>query len=181
MELTSFTQMYGMPGYLLRRAGQFVTATFDAEMGKMGITASQLAAFLAVHIQPGLQQRELAAALNWDEATVGGMVRRLEAQGWFERRSSSRSRRGREIYMTPAGAEFYERIEHHVAQVQKNLLKALAPDERKQILYLLSKMMGETNDFYEAKRKSKAVQKPGIKKDHGTNQTPAKGKASTQG
>lgn len=164
MDLTSFTQMYGTPGYLLRRSGQFVTATFDAEMGKMGITASQLAAFLAVHIQPGLQQRELAAALNWDEATVGGMVRRLEAQGWLERRSSPRSRRGKEIYMTPAGVEFYERIEHHVAQVQKNLLKALAPDERKQILYLLSKMMGETNEFFETKRPGKAPRKSTTKK-----------------
>lgn len=149
MKISTFKEMYGMPGYLFRRSGQYVTATFDAEMGKMGITASQLAAFLAVHIQPGLQQRELSAALCWDEATVGGMVRRLEAQGLLERRSTSRSRRGREIYMTPAGEEFYERIAPHVAKVQKNLLKALTPDERNQLLYLVSKMLGVSNGFYE--------------------------------
>jgi DNA-binding MarR family transcriptional regulator len=150
MKLKSFVEMYDMPGYLLRRSGQFVTATFDAEMGKMGITASQLAAFLAVHLQPGMQQRELSAVLNWDEATVGGMVRRLEAQGLLERRSTSRSRRGKEIYMTPAGEEFYARIAPHVAKVQKNLLKALAVEERGQLLYLLSKMMGENNSYYQA-------------------------------
>lgn len=165
MKFDSFTQMYGTPGYLLRRSGQFATATFDAEMGDMGITASQLAAFLAVHIQPGLQQRELAATLNWDEATVGGMVRRLEAQGWLERRSSPRSRRGRAIYMTPAGHELYNRIKPSVIQVQKNLLKALAPQERKQLLYLLSKMMGETNEFFEAKRPARASRKPDGRRD----------------
>jgi DNA-binding MarR family transcriptional regulator len=149
MKLNSFKQMYDTPGYLFRRSGQFVTATFDEEMNGMGITASQVAVFLAVHIQPGMQQRELSAALSWDEATVGGMVGRLEAQGWLERRSTTRSRRGREIYMTPAGEEFYMRITPHVAKVQKNLLKALAPEERRQLLYLVSKMLGVSNSYHE--------------------------------
>jgi DNA-binding MarR family transcriptional regulator len=145
MKLDSFRQMYDMPGYLLRRAGQFVTATFDAEMRGMGITASQVAAFLAVHVQPGMQQRELSAALSWDEATVGGMLRRLEAQGLLERRPTPRSRRGRAIYMTPAGEQFYRRIAPHVAKVQRNLLKAFTADERQQFLYLLSKMLDVDN------------------------------------
>jgi DNA-binding MarR family transcriptional regulator len=149
MKLNSFKQMYDMPGYLFRRSGQFVTATFDEEMNGMGITASQVAVFLAVHIQPGMQQRELSVALSWDEATVGGMVGRLEAQGLLERRSTTRSRRGREIYMTPAGEAFYTRIAPHVAKVQKNLLKALTPDERGQLLYLVSKMLGVNNSHFE--------------------------------
>lgn len=149
MKRDSFDKMYGMPAYLLRRAGQLVTSTHDAETGKLGITASQVAAFLAVHVRPGMQQRELAAALSWDEATVGGMVRRLEAQGLIERRSSPRSRRGREIYMTEAGQEFYKRITPHVAKVQKSLLKAFTPDERDQLLYLLSKMLGVSNSYFE--------------------------------
>jgi DNA-binding MarR family transcriptional regulator len=149
MELDSFFKMRGMPGYLLRRAGQFVTATFDAEMGKMGITASQLAVFLAVHIQPGLQSRELGGVLSWDEATVGGMVRRLEAQGLIERRVSPRSRRGREIYMTANGKAFYEHISSHVPKVQENLLKAFTPEESQQLLYLLSKMLNVTNSHHQ--------------------------------
>jgi len=150
MKIETVTDMYDMPGYLLRRSGQFINAAFEAEMGDMGITASQLAAVLAVHIAPGLQQRELAAMLNWEEATVGGMVRRLEAQGLFERRSSPRSRRGRAIYMTPAGEELFERARPHIAQIQRNVLQALDPDERTQLLYLLSKMMGETNSFFKS-------------------------------
>jgi DNA-binding MarR family transcriptional regulator len=145
MKLDSFQHMYDMPGYLLRRAGQFVTATFDAEMRGMGITASQVAVFLAVHVQSGLQQRELSAALSWDEATVGGMVRRLEAQGLLERKPTPRSRRGRAIYLTPAGEQFYRRIAPHVAKVQKKLLKAFTADERDQFLHLLSKMLEVDN------------------------------------
>jgi DNA-binding MarR family transcriptional regulator len=157
MKLDSFRQMYDMPGYLLRRAGQFVTATFDAEMRGMGITASQVAAFLAVHVQPGMQQRELSAALSWDEATVGGMLRRLEAQGLLERRPTPRSRRGRAIYMTPAGEQFYRRIAPHVAKVQRNLLKAFTADEREQFLYLLSKMLDVDNSHRDKRRRKRPL------------------------
>lgn len=149
MKFDSFATMRDMPAYLLRRAGQLVTSTHDMQTGKLGITASQVAAFLAVQIQPGMQQRELAAALSWDEATVGGMVRRLEAQGLIERRSSPRSRRGREIYMTAAGDAFYKRVVPRVAKVQVKLLKVLAPDEQKQLLHLLSKMLGVSNSYFQ--------------------------------
>ena len=54
MKLKTFEQFYATPGHLFRRAGQFVTATFEAEMGHIGITASQLSAILAVHMQPGM-------------------------------------------------------------------------------------------------------------------------------
>jgi DNA-binding MarR family transcriptional regulator len=174
MKLDSFDKMHDMPAYLLRRAGQLVTSTHDAETGKLGITASQVAAFLAIHVQPGMQQRELAAALSWDEATVGGMVRRLEAQGLIERRSSPRSRRGREIYMTEAGEEFYKRVTPHVAKVQKNLLKAFTPDERDQLMYLLSKMLGVSNSYYAAPakptRKSRAKSEPEESETEGKKQ-----------
>ncbi len=155
MKLKTFEQFYATPGHLFRRAGQFVTATFEAEMGHIGITASQLSAILAVHMQPGMQQRELAAALSWDEATVGGMVSRLEAQGYLERRSTTRSRRGREIYMTPAGEDLYLRIEPHVAAIQRQLLKRLKADERKQLIYLISKAMGVGAAQFDAPRTGK--------------------------
>src|SRR4051812_1802077 len=103
MKFESMVDIYDTPGYLMRRSGQFVTSAFDQEMGDTGITASQLTSFLAVRVQPGMQQRELASVLGWDEATIGLMVRKLESNGLFERRSSPRSRRGKEIYLTEAG------------------------------------------------------------------------------
>ncbi len=153
MKFKTFDQFYATPGHLFRRAGQFVTATFEAEMGHMGITASQLSAILAVHLQPGMQQRELAAALSWDEATVGGMVSRLEAQGYLERRSTARSRRGREIYMTETGEALCERIGPHVDRIQRQLLQRLNVAERKELIYLISKAMGVDNAQFDAKLK----------------------------
>jgi DNA-binding MarR family transcriptional regulator len=150
MKFDSIVDIYDSPGYLLRRSGQLVTTAFDQQMGGMGITASQLTSFLAVQVQPGMQQRELAAALGWDEATIGLMVRKLESQGLFERRSSPRSRRGKEIYLTEAGEAFYRKIKPHVVEVQRVLLEALSPAERTQILYLLSKLLKVANSHHQA-------------------------------
>ena len=143
-----FIKLYDLPGYLLRRGGQFINAHFEAEMGKMGLTASQLAAFLAVSIKEGMEQRELATSLNWDEATVGGMVRRLVAQGLFERRSSPRSKRGLQIFMTDKGKALYAAAQPHVTQIQANVMRNLEPEEQKELLRLLSKLMGENNSYY---------------------------------
>lgn len=148
MKQDPFITLYDMPGYLLRRSGQFINAHFDAVMGHLGLTAGQLAVFLAVSMQPGMQQRELAAALNWDEATVGGMVRRLVAQGLLDRRSSPRSKRGLEIYMAEKGEALYEQTKPLVARIQENVLDNLELDERKELLRLLSKMMGENNSHH---------------------------------
>lgn len=148
----TFVQFYDMPGYLLRRSGQFINMHYDAEMGGMGITASQVSAFLAVHLKEGMEQRELASALNWDEATVGGMVRRLEAQGLFVRRSSPRSKRGLQIYLTDKGRELYKLVRPKVTQVAENALRNLEPAEQAELLRLLSKMMGERNSYHPGKR-----------------------------
>lgn len=146
-----FLPLYDLPGYLLRRGGQFINMHFEAEMGHLGITASQLAVLLAVNLKEGMEQRELAAALNWDEATVGGIVRRLEAQGLFARHSSPRSKRGLQIYFTAEGRQLYKRAEPHIVQIQKNVMQNLAPDEQTELLRLLSKLMGEVNSYFPGK------------------------------
>ncbi len=140
--------LYDMPAHLIRRAHQFVTQVFEREMGYLGITASQLGVLIAAHLQPGLQQNELAGTLHFDEATLGGMVGRLEAQGYVERRSSSRSTRGREIYLTPEGERLYAKIEPHVQNIQGELLARLTPAEQKQFVRLLSKMIDASNSHH---------------------------------
>ncbi|WP_167772664.1 MarR family winged helix-turn-helix transcriptional regulator [Ramlibacter henchirensis] len=154
MDRHPLTALYDMPAHLIRRAHQHVTQVFEHEMGYLGITASQLGVLIAAHLQPGLQQRELAGTLYFDEATLGGMVGRLEAQGYIERRSSSRSTRGREIYLTPEGQRLYARIEPHVRNIQRELLSRLSGEERKQFLHLLSKVIAADNSHHQPRKPS---------------------------
>ena len=144
-----FTHLYDMPAHLIRRAAQQVTAVFEREMGYLGITAGQLGVLIAAHLQPGLQQRELAGILYFDEATLGGMVGRLEAQGFIERRNSSRSSRGREIQLTTQGRRLYRKIEPHLVNIQRELLAPLTGTEQKQFMSLLSKLLDADNSYHQ--------------------------------
>jgi DNA-binding MarR family transcriptional regulator len=143
------TPLYDMPAHLIRRAHQYVTEVFTAEMGHLGITASQLGVLIAAHLQPGLHQRELAGTLYFDEATLGGMVGRLEAQGYIERRTSARATRGREIYLTPEGRKLYLKIDAHVQKIQRTLLARLEPAEQKDFVRLLSKLIDAENSHHQ--------------------------------
>lgn len=142
VKLDTIFDLYGSPGYLLRRGGQFVTATFDGITSDAGITAGQMTVLLAISFEPGLQQLELAALLNWDEATMGGMIKRLEKSGYIERRSSTRSSRGRQIYLTAQGEAFYKTLRPKILLTQRKLLKNLSTEEASMLLRLLSKMLG---------------------------------------
>lgn len=149
MKLQTINDIHDSPGYLLRRSGQLVSSIFDATLGQSGITSGQMTVLLAIHMEPGLQQRELANELNWDEATLGGMIKRLEASGYIKRQSSTRSTRGREIYMTEEGAAFLKEIRPGIHLVQKKLLSNLTQDESQQLLFLLSKLVGVRNSHFQ--------------------------------
>ncbi len=145
MDPSVFTPLYDMPAHLLRRAAQRVTSVFEAEMGYLGLTASQLGLLIAVHLKPGLEQREIAEATHFDAATLGGVIRRLEAQGMIERRPSARSTRGQAVYLSARGEALYQQIEPHVSRIQQTLLSPLSGDESRVFMTLLSKLLGVNN------------------------------------
>ncbi len=143
------TPLYDMPAHLIRRAHQYVTQVFEREMGYLDITVSQLGVLIAAHLRPALQQRELAGTLYFDEATLGGMVGRLELQGYIERRSSSRSTRGREIHLTAEGQRLYAKAEPHVRNIQRELLSRLTTQEQGEFMRLLSKLIDADNSHHQ--------------------------------
>lgn len=158
IKLDSIFDFYGSPGYLLRRSGQFVTATFDSITSDAGVTAGQMTVLLAISLEPGLQQLELAALLNWDEATMGGMIKRLEKNGYIERRSSTRSSRGRQIYLTEEGQAFYKKLRPKILLTQRRLLRNLSPEEASTLLRLLSKLLDIDTPHYDTDKPKKPAQ-----------------------
>ena len=138
---------YDLPGHIFRRALQRQGAIFEREVGPLGITGAQFGVLLAVQIQPGMEQQELSAVIFYDAATTGGMVKRLEALGALQRQPSGRSRRGRALYLTPAGEALLEKAAPALARVSEALLANLEPEERKAMLTLVSKAAGLDNSY----------------------------------
>ena len=152
MDKSRYFPLYDLPAHLIRRSQQFADAAFERETAGLGITPGQLGVLMMVDLHEGLEQRELAAAVAFDAATVGGIIRRLDANGFLERRNSKRSRRGLAIYLSKKGRRLIGKLRPRVRNIQGRLLSRLNRTERAELLRLLSKMLDVENRHYQPRR-----------------------------
>jgi MarR family transcriptional regulator, temperature-dependent positive regulator of motility len=142
------SEVYGMPGHLVRRMHQASQAIFDAQMATAGIdlTSVQYAALAMIGATPGIDQASLASAIAFDRPTTGGVIDRLEAKGFVRREITKADRRMRHLYSEPAGKAVLDAATPVVRSVQGLMLEGLSESERATLLRLLSKALRAVGD-----------------------------------
>ncbi|MFM2055751.1 MAG: hypothetical protein RLY71_136 [Pseudomonadota bacterium] len=118
------------PGHCIRRLHQIAVALFMDETAGSAVTPVQFAAMTAVHEQPGIDQRTLAASIAFDTSTIGGVIDRLEKRGLMLRRTSPSDRRVRLLELTPDGEALLQTLVPAVLKTQERLLAALPVEQR---------------------------------------------------
>ena len=138
------------PGHAIRRLHQISVGIFLQEVGALGVTPVQYAALQRVHNQPGIDQRTLASGIALDTSTTGGVVDRLEARGWMERRTSPEDRRARQLFLTAEGEATLTATVPAMLRTQEQLLAPLAPEQRETFMRLVSLLVEENNTLSRA-------------------------------
>jgi DNA-binding MarR family transcriptional regulator len=94
----------------------------DRALKPLGITRSQwwVLAFLSRH--DGMTQTSLANDLDLTKVAIGGLLDRMEASGYVERRSDPSDGRARRVYLTGAGKELVVTIRENVEAVEVGIL-----------------------------------------------------------
>ena len=134
------SDLYTMPGHLIRRAQQVSTAIFTDECSDYDLTSVQYAALSAITANPGVDATRLSALIAFDRSTIGDVLERLEAKTWISRDPSPIDRRIKLLRITPEGAALLRRVEPAVRRVQERLLAPLAPEDRATMLRLLGQL-----------------------------------------
>ncbi|MFD2136796.1 MarR family winged helix-turn-helix transcriptional regulator [Novosphingobium resinovorum] len=88
----------------------------DRALKPLGITRSQWWVLAFLSRRDGMTQTALAADLDLTKVAIGGLVDRMEAGGFVERRADERDARARRIYLTKAGQKL-------VAAIRKRLMR----------------------------------------------------------
>ena len=132
--------VHRMPGHLVRRLQQVAVRLFSAQTDA-DITPVQFAAVAALRQRPGVDQASLSALIGYDRATIGGVIDRLEARGWVERRTAPQDRRQKLVTLTPAGRRAHDRAMQAVEATQELLTSPLSAAERKEFERLCRKML----------------------------------------
>ncbi|MFP8781246.1 MarR family winged helix-turn-helix transcriptional regulator [Hydrogenophaga sp. RWCD_12] len=138
------------PGYAIRRLHQISVGIFLQEAGEQGVTPVQYAALQVVGNQPGIDQRTLARTIALDTSTTGGVIDRLEARGWLERRMSPEDRRARQLFLTAAGEQALADTIPAMLRAQEQILAPLTERQRAEFMRLLMIVVTQNNDMSRA-------------------------------
>lgn len=137
-----------LPGHLIRRLQQAAVSIlldeFDAEGSDL--TPVQYAALFAISAYPRIDQASLAGLIAYDQATIGGVIDRLESKGLISRSVSSHDRRLRQLVTRSAGENLLDRLGPATERAQERILGPLTPAERRIFTLLLSKLVIGNNE-----------------------------------
>jgi DNA-binding MarR family transcriptional regulator len=134
------TQLYNLPGHLLRRAHQISNALF-AEEWPYDLTSVQYAALRAIHDNQGIDATTLAAIIFFDRSTVGGVLERLEVKDLILRAGSRDDKRIKVLYVTPKGADLLQTVEPLVQRVQQRILEPLSEHDRNEFMRIMTQLV----------------------------------------
>lgn len=134
-----------MPGYLIRRSKQISTGIFAETCKDFGITPIQFAALTILRLRPGIDQTELGEIAALDPSTAGDVIQRLERRGLVQRQEQGQRR---VCDLTADGASLLSEVTPRVAAAQRRVFGDLTAREQTQLLRLLSKMNGVSNQHY---------------------------------
>ena len=138
------------PGYVIRRLHQISVGIFLQSVGEGGVTPVQYAALQVVSNLPGIDQRTLARNIALDTSTTGGVVDRLEARGWLERRTSPQDRRARQLFLTRAGDQTLAETIPAMLRAQEQILAPLTESQRKVFMRMLQVLVTQNNEMSRA-------------------------------
>jgi MarR family transcriptional regulator, transcriptional regulator for hemolysin len=125
-------------GFLMHDVSRLRRVAFDDFMKPTGVTRSQwwVLAYLSRH--DGMTQTDLAGVLELGKAALGGLVDRLEAAEFLERRSDTTDRRVKRIYLTRKGTQMVKTMRQLSHEMSERILEGLGVDQRHELSDMLT-------------------------------------------
>lgn len=129
-------------GFLIHDASRLRRTALDQRLKPLGITRSQW--WVMTHISrvhgEALSQVELARLLDVGKVTLGGLIDRLERGGLVERVADGVDRRLKRIRMSRRGKALFQRIEEIAAQVNRESMDGISPEDEGRLVEILARM-----------------------------------------
>jgi DNA-binding MarR family transcriptional regulator len=109
----------------VKRAEQVTQAAKEAAVREVGITAAQQSALAVLSDNPGINAAELARRCSVSPQTMNGLLSRLEARGYVDRRPHPLHNSVVELKLTGSGRAVFEEADALVARLDERLTAGL--------------------------------------------------------
>jgi len=127
-------------GFLIHDVSRLRRNTFDQFMKPLGVTRSQWWVIAHLSRKDGMMQTELAGLLDVGKVTLGGLVDRLEAGGWIDRRPAPGDRRVKNVFLTEKSLGLLKEMRTVEKALNQSVLKGFTAEERNQLADLLTRV-----------------------------------------
>lgn len=112
--------------FLVGKAQQQVTRASREALAAYGVTPVQYAILKVLWERDGLNGSEFCTRLVLDSATVTGLIDRMEAGGWLERRADpGGDRRISRVYLSEKGAQLQKPLDAAMDRVNARFVELL--------------------------------------------------------
>jgi DNA-binding MarR family transcriptional regulator len=128
--------------FLLSQLGGHSARRWTVRLAALGLEPREVMLFRSVALAEGRSQQELARSMGLPASRIVGLVDRLEAKGWLERRTHHRDRRTRALFVTPLGRKTLRTIAQVSTEHETDLTRGLSADETADLIALLGKVAG---------------------------------------
>lgn len=127
-------------GHLLRRAYQRHLAIFQDLADDLNLTSTQFVTLCALSDRGPCSQRELVEATAIDQATIRGIIDRLQARGLLQVLRDESDGRKVVMSLTSQGDDLLAAMMPRGPVISEKTMAPLNPAERVALLYLLRKL-----------------------------------------
>lgn len=127
---------------LIKALSETIEKKANHRLSSYGVTASQMHILMALHhSESGVYSlKELEKMFHVAQATIVGIVSRLEAKGLVFRFADCNDRRRKSVKLTSRGMELGSQAEKEIEDIGLWLTSDLDTDEKKEFLRLLQKV-----------------------------------------
>jgi DNA-binding MarR family transcriptional regulator len=127
-------------GFLLAQLGTHAHRQFAERLARLDLHPRHFGMLSHLAASEGQSQQALSNALGIHRSAVVALVDDLEHRGLAERRRDPVDRRAYTLYLTPEGRELLAELQRVAEEDEAELLTALNPSERSQLISLLQRV-----------------------------------------
>ena len=128
-------------GALLYETGRVWRNKLDQRLRPLGLSQAKWVALLQLSKRgDGMTQKELAERIGIEEPTLVGLLDRLTADGWIERREAGHDRRCKTVHLRPKAQAVLTQITRVAAGLRAELLADINEAELHECMEVLRKI-----------------------------------------
>ena len=147
-------------GFVVNTTAKAFQRSFDIELRKnAGVSLSQWRVVGALVLQPGLTQKEIAAKVGVEGATLVPIIDKMEKEGLLKRKLDSSDRRINRIYLTTKADSLWESMIECALRIRKSSTKNISESDIQVTLETLRKISKNLTVFSDLEKTIVPVKK----------------------